>query len=130
GDWHVPFGDQFDDKRLLQLSETSGFPIYLLKLKIATARCARISYLNFDGQDNYSSDIDLHDRLVNSGHWSPFEHCAQVMSDEEYNQSIKQELCTDKKPLVRLGFSGNFCGFIQYRKLFSNENRTDHRLFC
>lgn len=128
GDWHIPFGDLFDTQRLLDLSLLSSLSLSSLKLKIATARCARVSYLNFDGQDNYNSDLELHDRLVQSGHWSPFEHCAQVMSDEEYNQSIKQELSTDKHPLIHLGFSGNFRGFVQYRKLFSNENRSDPRL--
>jgi len=31
--------------------------------KISIARCARISYLNYEGKDDYEADIKLCDRL-------------------------------------------------------------------
>lgn len=58
---------------------------------------------------DYEADIKLHDRLASSGHWSPFEHCAKAMNG---HQAINEP------------FSGNFKGFIQYRKTFANENIT------
>ena len=122
GEWHIPFGDNMNEQRLVDCDafekETEGMAlglgdgykdyISLFKMKIATARCARISYLNFEGKDDYNKDIELHDILKESGHWSPFEHCAMALSTSEY--------------------SGNFKGWKQYRKTFYEENRGDGRV--
>lgn len=114
GEWHIPFGDKF------------AHPDYeniILRVKIATARCARVSYLNFEGKDDYDADIRLHDILLSSGHMSPFEHCARAMSYDEmfdYSRDVKEK--------TELGWSGNFRGFIQYRKMLQNENKTDNRV--
>lgn len=122
GEWHIPFGDNMNEQRLVDCDafakETEGMAlglgdgykdyISLFKRKIATARCARISYLNFDGKDDYNKDIELHDILAKSGHWSPFEHSAMALSTSEY--------------------SGNFKGWKQYRKTFNEENRGDGRV--
>jgi len=115
GEWHIPFGDKIDKKRITELKEwerpsIDGEEVYLddFKVKIATARCARVSYLNFEGKDDYGADIVLHDRLSEQGHWSPFEHCAIANNDKKR--------------------SGNFVGFTQYRKTFPNENRAEPRV--
>lgn len=117
GDWHIPFGDNMDESKI---SSMYVGPDDLMmqndwlqnaKIKIATARCARVSYtvVGEEGKpDNYSNDIKLHDRLLSMGHLSPFEHCAQ---------------CTENE-----GWSGNFKGWTQYRKTLPNENRNDSRL--
>ncbi len=94
GQWHIPFGDRMPEG----LSDKD-------KVKIATARCARVSYETFDGEINVNSDIELHDKLAESGHWSPFEHCAMASN----------ELA------VR---TGNFFGYIQYRYQFDGQNRS------
>lgn len=93
GEWHLPFGDKelHDNLRIEE------------KLMISVARCARTSYLNFDGQIEFGKDYVLHDDLLESGHMSPFEHQGRA----------------EVSP-VR---SGNFVGFIQYRKMIPNENR-------
>ena len=133
GEWHIPFGDKFDNSRLIDIShlEPTGFKTHELeglKVKIATARCARVSYLNFEGKDDYEADIDLYGRLLvrpytdlkgnyygkdDPKHMSPSEHCARAMSGEEmmdYAHLVgptKREEC---------GWSGNFRGFVQLRK--------------
>lgn len=92
GEWHLPFSDNkkcFSNEQLL---------------KITTARCARVSYLNFEGDIDAAKDYALHDRLLQQGHMSPFEHAARA----------------EASPVV----SGNFKGFTQYRKLIANENRS------
>lgn len=98
GEWHVPFGDTFDDERLNELNgvkETN-------KLYISTARCARVSYLNFEGKDDYDADLKLFHQLKSSGHWSPFEHCAMAKDN---------------------GNGGNFAGdWQQLRKSFHHQN--------
>lgn len=97
GSWHIPFGDNMPEG----LTEEQ-------MLKIATARCARVSYLTFDGKIDPEKDYELHDSLKESGHFSPFEHSAYAAPGS---------------PQV-----GNFVGFIQYRKLLRGENRVDSRL--
>jgi thymidylate synthase ThyX len=123
GEYHIPFGDSFD---LVRINQMVGNEIcsredmslcneltQMMKVKIATARCARVSYLNFEGKDDYLADIKLHNMLWESGHMSPFEHCARAMSDDE---------------LIIANWSGNFKGFIQYRKTFVGENKSDPRV--
>lgn len=128
GEWHIPFGDNLvtngsDDLHKLYGNHPNEDNI---AIKIATARCARVSYTVVGEEarernihNAYEQDIKLHDRLAASGHWSPFEHCAKAMSrstnDERPNNSLK--IATD-------WWSGNFKGFIQYRKTFNNENIT------
>lgn len=67
-------------------------------LKLSVARCARVSYLTFEGKTpDPEADIKLHDTLLGNGHWSPFEHQARPFYD------------TDQR-------SGNFRGWLQYRQ--------------
>lgn len=94
GEWHVPFSDRMPD----------GLDMATM-LKIATARCARLSYLTFDGQFSIESDCRIHDQLLANGHMSPFEHCAMA------------------RPAWDGNWSGNVRGFTQYRKTLANENR-------
>lgn len=99
-DWHIPFGDKFMPENI-SLED---------KLIIATARCARVSYLNFDGDISYDKDKELHDSLLESGHFSPFEHCARVNLTKEINVEA----------------FGNFRGYHQYRKMLRNENKKEY----
>jgi len=117
GEWHIPFGDKFDEIKILSVvdnynqleAEEQELLLQRTKVKIATARCARVSYNNFEGKDDYEADLKLHDILSSSGHWSPFEHCAVV-------------------PDTPSVFGGNFQGFTQYRKTFKGENKIDPRV--
>lgn len=119
GEWHIPFGDNIDYTKLGEATssyymENSKEVVDINKwlTKVATARCARVSYtvVGEEGKPaNYENDIKLHDRLAASGHWSPMEHCARVMDDGYADINW---------------VSGNFRGFIQYRKMFNNENIT------
>ena len=123
GEWHVPFGDKIDANRILELpdlmlSTSKEEEVSLFntnKIKIATARCARISYNNFEGKDDYEADIKLHDRLLQSGHYSPFEHCARAMNEIEYEAHIRSGIM-NSEPTIQKGWSGNFKGFVQLRK--------------
>ena len=132
-EWHMPFMGNFDPEKLLELSGQEPEDFELVCRKIATARAARLSYMTFDGEIDYTKDIALHDQLLASGHYSPFEHCAKAMNDEEYVSFIKGEIDTieidnpnpgdfvaynkvwnsDKEA----GWCNNFKGFIQYRYL-------------
>jgi thymidylate synthase ThyX len=110
GEWHIPFDLTGEEASRNALTETG-------RIKIATARCARVSYTVVGEEDkpfNPENDIKLHDHLATSGHWSPFEHCAQAMGKNDIKETY------DKL----IPWSGNFHGFVQYRKTFHNENKT------
>lgn len=86
GEWHMPMAEP-------------DIPVPI-GLAVCTGRLARVSYLTQDNIRNIDEDVALHDRLMTSGHWSPFEHCAQHAP----------------------GLRSNFMpGWLQYRKLFSEE---------
>jgi hypothetical protein len=118
GQWHIPFGDKMNESRLIALNNNYvdidspdwHKSIDELKRKIAVARCARISYHNFEGKDDYEADIKLCDRLFGSipRHLSPAEHSACCIDDGKYY--------------------GNFKSWKQYRKFFSDENLSDPRV--
>lgn len=129
GQWHIPFEDRMPE----------GIDLNT-KLKIATARAARLSYLTFEGEIDLEKDIALHDSLVKNGHMSPTEHCAFAYPSafsECDSASLFQAKAQVFNMLIRSGLAGweadevpgrrqgNFSGFTQYRKLIPGENRTN-----
>lgn len=97
GEWHTP---------LIRDEEWGTIEIGLIK-KISVARCARVSYLTHDGKRDYDEDKKMHDRLAESGHWSPFEHVAQALVDNK-NGAFPRDTATL--------WSGNLRGWRQYRE--------------
>lgn len=100
GEWHIPFSDKIDTNILSEMEtdcklNTHNDPEDVV-IGIATARCARLSYMTFDGEIDYEKDIKLHDSLLKSRHMSPFEHVARCMSDLEYYSFIKGKYPTTK----------------------------------
>jgi hypothetical protein len=71
---------------------------------ISAGRCARVSYLTHEGVRDVEADIALAERLLASGHMSPFEHQAIAAPYDMH--------------------SGNFIGWIQHRKTLVGEVRT------
>lgn len=132
GMWHVPFGNVFpsDEDISYELNRYDrGVVDYdgVLndKIKVATARCARISYQLPGEEDkpaNYANDIKLHDRLLQSKHMSPFEHCARAMTKEEDMAYTKTYgVPTKAKPqTIEYSWCLNFRGWIQYRALIDH----------
>lgn len=103
--WHLPL-IRDDDLNF----EKAGEYYYTEDLiRISVGRCARVSYLTHHGTRDPQADIDLHDRLLTSGHWSPFEHVAYAAPGK---QRYRGESYT----------SGNFQGWVQYRKQFEGES--------
>lgn len=132
GEWHTPFGDCLDLNRLNDVRRTlekSVNPVFFsveeLSRMVSVARCARISYDNMNGTDDYEKDIKLFLQLKDSGHFSPFEHVARAMSHDEY---FKYAQVTPS--YIEYGWCANFRGFIQLRRTFVRkvENRQEPRL--
>jgi len=163
GQWHLPFSDKIDFIELARKSDVpqdfydtecspddaepnSFYYDWLEKyvLKVCTARAARLSYATHDGEIDYKKDIRLHDQLLESKHFSCFEHVARCMSDTEYYSFVKGQYPTiatergitnfEHTPVFYneddlavnpgnndiYGWCNNFRGWIQYRYLIEN----------
>lgn len=99
--WHIPFLKQ-EDWELWHENELT----YQDLIKISVGRCARVSYLNHDGDRSIKDDIKLHDRLLTSKppHFSPFEHIAKAMPNSDRY--------------------ANFQGWQSYRNQLENANKS------
>jgi thymidylate synthase ThyX len=97
GEWHLPLVRPEDREQVASIEDL---------IKISAGRCARVSYLTHAGKRDLDADIQLHDRLLESGHMSPLEHPAQPLTDAE---------------LAEGEWSGNFRGWRSYRKLIPGE---------
>ena len=85
-EWHLPLVRPEDREQVDSLEDL---------LKVSAGRCARVSYLTHAGKRDLAADIELHDRLLESGHMSPLEHPARPTEAE---------------------WCGNFRGWRSYRK--------------
>ncbi len=104
GGWHLPFIQDEEKHAPGNYGKKGHLKNEGNLVKASTARCARVSYLTHDKKKpDLDLDIVLHDRLLSSRHMSPFEHCAQPLTNP--NQS-----------------SGNFKGWVQYRHMLKNES--------
>jgi thymidylate synthase ThyX len=96
-EWHLPLVRPEDRD---QLASTEDL------IKVSAGRCARVSYLTHAGKRDLDADVELHDRLLESGHMSPLEHPARPLSAAELKESE---------------WSGNFRGWLPYRKEIAGE---------
>lgn len=96
GQWHLPLVD-WDTQCELGVEDSK---------KVAVGLLARRSSYNRKDPEAPELSINRHNRLLESKHWSPFEHVATPMN----------LFYTDEIP-----FSGNFRGWRQYRKTFAGE---------
>jgi thymidylate synthase ThyX len=131
GEWHIPFGDQMDtdalhDYGIVELN--NSYDLEELKVAVAVARCARLSYMTFEGKIDYKKDIELFKILYKNKHMSPFEHVAKAMSDFEYSVFAKNTAVYNKNswtPVPGLtnvdeAWCNNIRGFVQYRFFLEN----------
>lgn len=102
GEWHLPLIG-FDGDEKLTTEE---------KVKVSTGRVARTSYETHDGKRDVQADIDLHDRLISSKHFSPTEHQAQVGHSKDKDDCYPHR----EEYLNNFGFP-----WVQYRKTIKGE---------
>jgi len=140
GQWHLPY---YDDEDGLAFNDRDPGALPQTDLvRASVGRCARVSYLTHDGKRDLDADIALHDRLLTSGHLSPFEHVARPATYEDWHTRYDELVSSDvgnpvlyapqlevvdfgDGPYARLApehqWHGNFRGWVQYRKLIPNE---------
>lgn len=137
-EWHIPYEEKICEDYGINNPQTDidikdNIP---WAVKIGTVLAARTSY-TLVGTEMSTWSIDKIaakcDDLseANPIHASPFEHCAKAMNTDEYNNSgiyvfshRENNVLAQAKSEASIGWSGNFRGFIQYRKMFNNENHT------
>lgn len=126
GEWHIPFEDKIIIDEINPAYDDFELTKYGHKIKCATVMAARTSY-TVVGLDQKPMTLrrmcELHDEMLaaNPKHMSPFEHCAQAMKEDDTINNVHYE---GEHPLYPDGWSGNFRGFVQYRKMIPNENIT------
>lgn len=92
GEWHLPYIDvqteadvmDFLWKGRSHIDPPSDEEFMLALRKVSAARCARTSYMTFDGKrSTYDKDLELCEKLIGDRplHASPFEH--QATPDEQ-----------------------------------------------
>jgi thymidylate synthase ThyX len=117
GQWHLPFVTKEELKNHTGVLQTYGGYSTVVAwdnlIKMSVARCARVSYNNHDGTNStYEQDCALYDRLLGSQpiHASPAEHQAKALYVDQSTE-----------------WSGNFRGWLQYRKTLEGENITEFK---
>ena len=108
GEWHLPYVE----------SDYLNWMTQEQALKLSASLCAQTSYRKVD--DSLEKADAIFGRLVESSpiHFSPTEHQGTPLDDES---SI---LFTHKDRLGRL-WSGNFCGWGQYRQQIQQEKKLE-----
>lgn len=125
-EWHQPLigPEDIDAAFELGIQGADSKVLDELMTKVSIGRCARVSYLTHKGKRDLKADVDLCDRLLTSGHMSPFEHVARPISIDEmtvWKSTVSIEIGRPPKYVTGTPFCGNFRGWIQYRKLIPNE---------
>ncbi|HEU5141779.1 MAG TPA: FAD-dependent thymidylate synthase [Solirubrobacterales bacterium] len=98
-EWHLP---------LVRPEDRDEAPLEDL-IKVSVGRCARVSYLTHDGRRDLAADIELHDRLIESGHMSPLEHPARPLSGDEWSSNFRgwrpyrKDIPGEENPLGKAG---------------------------
>lgn len=122
GAWHLPLLPEFEE---VHVDNSIDW------VKVSVARCARVSYLTHEGKRDIQADLDLYDRLLTSGHMSPFEHVARPamrtdlpveMLDYVTHGSSYKGIEDNVSNAIRKQFWGNFRGWVQLRKTIPNEH--------
>jgi len=134
--WHTPL---IHPTEWESVCDNENQEDWISTCKISVGRCARVSYLTHDGKRDPQADVGLCDRLLSSGHMSPFEHVARPMTEEERDLFKQKKVRWDGKQWAWVGarmheeragafeigeythFLGNVQGWVQYRKLIPHE---------
>lgn len=108
GEWHLPYYIPNHEGKVLRLGEV------LVARKISAARCARVSYNNFEGKPSSDEeDLALYEKLCTTPlHASPMEHQATPDWVNGFIWANKHE-------------HGNLPGWRQHRKMLANEYSPD-----
>lgn len=104
GEWHLPLTPEF--------SHDTFDGDWDFWKNISAGRCARVSFDKQNETEEHKASTLRAKRLIESGHFSPFEHVARPLTDDEALHGV-----------VENSFCGNFRGWVQMRKEIPNEDQ-------
>ena len=108
GSYHIPFyKDIISSEEMLSIDNL---------IAMSVALTARVSYTSI-GDDNkltLERATNIFNHCLENGHWSVFEHIGQCMTDEEYENSIRQ---ISGQSYNTKGWNKKFKGFKQLRAI-------------
>jgi hypothetical protein len=125
GQWHLPLVDDVEQIRadIEKLENVSRQYTLVEAVKmISASRCARVSFDKHTDDEPVAVTIDRAERLMESGHLSPFEHVARPVDDHGKGQKVPDYGMWSAEWTE---FVGNFRGWVQFRKELPNEDRFD-----
>lgn len=113
GEWHLPFLQEDEKEWAKEHTEDAALAV--------AARCARVSYKTHDtGEVDLVKDLALAESLRSNGHMSPFEHAATPLHyGTKAGEFVPSAGAFDN---LYTGWSGNFHGWGQYRKMLAHED--------
>lgn len=120
GEYHLSYITDSDYARVEQMENKGDLTTLDILLRVSAARCARVSYNNFDGKPTtIEADLALYDKLIareeiegfDPLHASPVEH--QATPDRYFPRIMRWD---------RPDLHGNLPGWRQYRKSIPGEN--------
>ena len=143
GEWHIPFEDKIniDGVQGIRFTLKDNSTKYVeakwiteYKVKVSVGMAANTSYTVVgDGSIiTLEKATRIHDKCKELNHSSVFEHCARVMSDDEYYSYVKGTVDAkiDADGFINIeghtnlnvfGWCNNLKGFIPYRYLIENK---------
>ena len=83
---------------------------------MSVALTARVSYTSISDDNKLTLEraTNIYNHCLENGHWSVFEHIGQCMTDEEYENSIRQIFGQSHNTK---GWNKKFKGFKQLRAI-------------
>ena len=119
GEFHLSYITPDDYVRVEQMENKGDLTDTQILLRMSAARCARVSYNNFDGKPtSIEADLALFAKLIERGvdnfeplHASPVEH--QATPDRFFPRVLQWD---------RPDLHGNLPGWVQHRMLIPNQN--------
>jgi hypothetical protein len=124
-EWHVPYVNTAREIGILNYYNENGDLIDSLQArKISASCCAQVSYRKNDPSVDKAEKV--FDRLINSEpiHASPIEHQATpIINDVKYFDEYFLKPGVTAIDELRMPYSGNFHGWIQYRQLIENNSK-------
>lgn len=127
GEWHLPYINDDDREDIefyhMPLERELGDALDLA-IKVSVARCARVSYLTFEGKaSTIEEDLKLYDRLLGSQplHASPAEHQATPDDHNETEKAMARAGGWKPDAWLHPHEHGNLRGWRQYRKMLPDE---------
>lgn len=113
GQWHLPLVTSDE------LAELCADPHLLTMFKMVSAgRCARVSFDRHNDEETRKASYERAEKLITSGHLSPFEHIARPIDDMGEGGKPDYGMWGPESAV----FVGNFRGWVQFRKSFPNED--------